>query len=76
MTNAPERPDRELPPSTPRWVKVFGIIALIVALLFIGLLLFGGGSHGPRRHTDHPAIMAATLRAPAPPTAPHALAPA
>lgn len=35
---------------TPRWVKVFGVIALVVVLLFVALMLFGGGRHGPRRH--------------------------
>jgi hypothetical protein len=39
--------------STPRWVKVFGIIALVVALLFV-ILMFtrgpGGRGHGPARH--------------------------
>jgi hypothetical protein len=34
---------------TPRWVKVFGIIAAIVVLLGIALLVFGG-NHGPSRH--------------------------
>ena len=34
---------------TPRWVIVFGIIALIVLVLFVVLLLAGGG-HGPSRH--------------------------
>jgi hypothetical protein len=39
-------------PGTPRWVKVFGIIALVVVLLFIILMLLRGpGGHGPRRHT-------------------------
>jgi len=42
--------DRESTPGTPLWVKVFGIIALAVVLLFVILLLFGGG-HGPGRHT-------------------------
>ena len=36
---------------TPRWVYVFGIIALLVVLLFVILALAGGG-HGPRRHTS------------------------
>jgi hypothetical protein len=39
--------------STPRWVKVFGIIALVVVLLFV-ILMFTrgpGGHHGPGRHT-------------------------
>lgn len=35
--------------STPRWVKVFGIIALVVILLFV-ILLLTRGSHGPGRH--------------------------
>ena len=34
---------------TPRWVKVFGIIALVVLLLFI-IMLLTRGSHGPGRH--------------------------
>jgi hypothetical protein len=36
---------------TPRWVKAFGVIALIVVALFVVLLVFGGG-HGPGRHSD------------------------
>jgi hypothetical protein len=35
---------------TPRWVKVFGIIALVVILLFV-ILLLTRGSHGPGRHS-------------------------
>ena len=35
-------------PGTPRWVKVFGIIALALVLLFVILMLTG---HGPGRHT-------------------------
>ena len=34
--------------STPRWVQVFGIIAIVVVLLFVILHLTGGG---PGRHT-------------------------
>jgi hypothetical protein len=37
----------------PRWVKVSGVIALVVALLVVILLLTrGSGGHGPRRHTS------------------------
>jgi hypothetical protein len=38
-------------PGTPRWVKVFGIILLVVVLLIV-ILLFtrGPGGHGPGRH--------------------------
>lgn len=35
---------------TPRWVKVFGVIALLVVVLFIVVLLVRGGEHGPGRH--------------------------
>ena len=37
-------------PSTPRWVKVFAIIALIVVLLVVIMMVAGGGNHGPGRH--------------------------
>ena len=37
------------PGGTPRWVKVSGLIGLILVVLFVVLLLFGGG-HGPGRH--------------------------
>jgi hypothetical protein len=37
---------------TPRWVKIFGIIAAVVILLFVVFMLTGGpGGHGPSRHT-------------------------
>ena len=54
------RPGREPTTGPPRWVKVFGIIALVVAVLFVVLLLTGGpGRHGPGRHIgglgSHPA---------------------
>ena len=35
---------------TPRWVKIFGIIALVVALLVVVMLLIGGGGHSPQPH--------------------------
>jgi hypothetical protein len=38
------------PPETPAWVKVSGLVALVVVSLFLVLLLIGGG-HGPGRHT-------------------------
>jgi hypothetical protein len=36
---------------TPRWVIVFGIIALLVLVLVVVGLLIGKGGHGPGRHT-------------------------
>ena len=42
-------PDRY--PGTPGWVKVFGVVAVIVVLLIAFILATGlGGPHGPQRH--------------------------
>ena len=38
-------------PGTPRWVKVFAIIALIVVVLVAIVMVAGGGTHGPSRHS-------------------------
>ncbi|MBA3738827.1 MAG: copper-binding protein [Actinobacteria bacterium] len=43
------RIDRGSMTGMPRWVKVISIVALAVVLLFVLLLLTGGG-HGPGRH--------------------------
>lgn len=36
--------------STPRWVKAFGSIALILVFAFVVLQFVVGGGHGPGRH--------------------------
>jgi hypothetical protein len=60
-------PHRGSPGGAPRWVKVFGIIALVVVLLVVVLLLTRGpGGHGPSRHTSEGL---ATYQ---PPASPHA----
>jgi hypothetical protein len=53
MAEPPASPDHDVDSTrTPRWVKVFGIIAVVVVLLFVIMLLTGGaGRHGPERHT-------------------------
>jgi hypothetical protein len=43
------QPDRGSTTSTPRWVKVLGIIAVLL-LLLLGILMLIGGEHGPARH--------------------------
>lgn len=53
MADPPRPPDSQLH-TTPRWVKVFGIIAAVVILLLVVLLLARGGEHGPSRHTGGP----------------------
>ena len=42
-------PDRGSTTSTPRWVRVFGIIVIVLVLLFVVQILIGGG-HGPGAH--------------------------
>lgn len=38
-------------PGTPRWVKVFGIVALVLVVVLVVIMATGvGGEHGPRRH--------------------------
>ena len=56
MAEPPPYPDHDVDSNrTPRWVKVFGIIAVIVVLLFVIMLLTGGaGRHGPGRHGSGP----------------------
>ena len=39
-------PDREATTGAPRWVKVFGIVALVLVLLFVILHLTGRGLGG------------------------------
>ena len=41
--------DRRSTVGAPRWVKVFGILALVLVVVVAVLLLSGG--HGPGRHT-------------------------
>ena len=49
--------------STPRWVKVFGIVAIVLVLLFGVMMLTGGlGGHGPGRHA--PSSSATEIPAP------------
>lgn len=50
MAESPDEPRaRGAPTGTPRWVKVFGAITLLVLALFV-IVLVTGGNHGPRRH--------------------------
>jgi hypothetical protein len=45
-------PGPESTTGAPRWVKVFGIIILGLAVLVVGMKIAGvGPSHGPGRHT-------------------------
>lgn len=49
-------PGADPPAGPPRWVRVFGIVALVVLVLIVALLVFGGGgAHGPGRHASSSA---------------------
>jgi hypothetical protein len=63
--------DRDTRPATPLWVKLFGLAALVLLVLVVAVLVFGGGpgQHGPRRHVPSTANLeaeppAAVLAAP------------
>jgi hypothetical protein len=47
-------PSRD-PHARPRWVKVLGIVALVVVALII-IIMLAGGEHGPGRHTPDSGI--------------------
>jgi hypothetical protein len=50
MAEPAENPNASaVPPKMPFWVKVMGII-LIVVVLLVGIVLISGGEHGPGRH--------------------------
>lgn len=42
-------------PGTPRWVKVFGIIGLVLVMV-VGVMLRAGGEHGPGRHIPSASV--------------------
>jgi hypothetical protein len=51
MSQTHVEPDRGSNANTPRWVKVFGIITLVLVLLVVVVMFTGvGGEHGPGRH--------------------------
>lgn len=45
-------PDRGRSRRTPRWVLALGTIAVILIMLFVIVMLTGGGEHGPGRHSS------------------------
>jgi len=50
MAQTPRDPGPGSARGTPRWVKVFGIIALVLVLVFV-ISLLAGVRHGPGLHT-------------------------
>jgi hypothetical protein len=52
MSQTNTQPDRESTISTPRWVKLFAIITIVLLLLFGILHLTGNSLGGPGSHTS------------------------
>ncbi len=51
-TDGDEGPDQGSPPKTPRWVKAFGVIVIVLVLLFVALHISGNSPFGgPGGHT-------------------------
>lgn len=47
MSETPEtKSKRGSPPGTPRWVKVFGVIGIVLVLAFVIVHLTGGSPFG------------------------------
>jgi len=51
MLMSDRTPDRDA--RLPRWLKVSGIVAILVVLLVVVVMLASGGGHGPGRHFGH-----------------------
>ncbi len=51
MSHTPMGPDHQATASTPAWVKVFGMIAIVLALVIGALHLTGNSLGGPGSHT-------------------------
>lgn len=50
-SDSEQAPDERIPPpGMPRWVKVFGIVAILAVTSLIVVMLLIGGDHGPGRH--------------------------
>ena len=58
--------------STPRWVKIVGVIAIVLVVAVGAVLLIGGGNHGPGQHTGQaPAASGAETGGHMPPAGGH-----
>jgi hypothetical protein len=52
-------------PGAPRWVKVSGIIAIILVLVIMTVIFTGvGGPHGPGRHMPSSSVMEPNVQQP------------
>ena len=65
MADGPPVPDpeaRDRYPGTPGWVKVLGVVAVLVVLSVVLALVTGlGGPHGPQRHGASSAVPALSV---------------
>jgi hypothetical protein len=49
----------------PRWVKVFLLVAVAIAVLAVVVMLLVGGDHGPGRHQSAATVSAGVWTTPA-----------
>ena len=50
MSQTPAKPDRGSPPGTPRWVKVLGIVFIVLVLVIVAVHLTGNNPFGHMSH--------------------------
>ena len=73
MTDSSSRPhtataaDTSTPPGMPRWVKLFGIVAIALVLILVGVMAVSGSEHGPGRHMPSGSPVDAGIIAAGPP---------
>jgi hypothetical protein len=51
------RADRQSLPGLPRWVKLSAVIIVVLALVFVGMHLAGGGFRGHAPHIQPWALL-------------------
>jgi hypothetical protein len=58
----PDNPDGEIapPPGVPRWVKISGLVVLVVAVVLVVVMLVVGGEHGPGQHSGAASVTVMT----------------
>lgn len=60
--NLSDQPAAVGPPATPRWVKVSGLVVLLLVLVVVVMVALRGGDHGPGMHGAQGALAPATAR--------------
>jgi hypothetical protein len=62
QTGGPRAPAPSYP-GMPTWLKVGGIVTLILILLVVAIMFIAGGTHGPSRHVPSSSGSSSTPQA-------------